>query len=60
MSSMLKCTTCGAQATVASRHAAIETGWKFIEITTHERVKYHVLCPEEKPGWLKSALEDKK
>ena len=59
MSSMLKCTMCGAQMTLSSRQVAVEAGWKFIEIATRDRTKYHCLCPAEKPAWLKAALEEK-
>lgn len=53
-----KCTACAVRVTFASRMEALTAGWSFVELTTRQRVRYHVLCPAHAGlGWLRQALD---
>lgn len=55
-----KCSGCGAKESFNGRLVAIAQGWALVDIATHERIKYVVLCPtcSRATDWLKKALKD--
>lgn len=57
---LFKCTGCKNQASLDGRHAAIASGWTFVEFMSKARIKYVVLCAScaGTCDWLKKALKD--